>query len=519
VSGGGPERRRAPLSVRLGVLGVSIGVALMAGVVLFSWVSDRRLDARLHAAVTQQAVSAETFNIYYFGESTMVGEPYAPQASIPQIVEYLLGGRVSGKPVRSVNLAQVGSDFRYSLERLKAVVRQRDVTHPSLFVIYGGHNEFLKYEGRIPHALFALPPAYSNLFQRVDALFPPLEADDRQLLDVGVVSPEERGEIIERYKSQMSEALALLKDNGIPVIVSTVAGNYADWEPNRSVFSGDARRSDEFVRLVARGKKLESSGDFEAAAEAYREALVICDSVAEVHYRLARCYRRLGQPTEAWDEFQRAVDADAMPMRATSAINDFIRTIGDGRTVATVDAVRYLRGDGAEGLIGSDLMIDAHHPNLKGYILISRLIASKIRESVAPGGGAVQALDESQAGKVFGIDQNKSFEVAISRGRWFTKLATWTYDPRERLQRAESFFRTALEIDPARYEPYLGLAMVQFLRGDAAGGENQAGHARTINPDGVDRYFREAWVRHVRERAHRVEDGKKRMSAARSTSD
>lgn len=515
MSGRRAAGRRTPLRVRLCLVTVSVLVAVLAALALFSWAMSRRFETELQTAVKQQAVSAETFNIYYFGDSTMVGEPYAPQASIPQMVEYLLDRNVSRKPVRSINLARAGSDFLYSAERLKEVIRNRNVTHPSLCVFYGGHNEFLKYQGRIPHVLFALPAIYSNLAEWANALFPHLEIDDRRFLDVGAVDLAERRTIIERYKSQMSEVLAQLRDNGVPAIVSTVAGNYADWEPNRSVFSGDGRKVEDLIQLVERGKHREADGEFQAAAEAYRAALKLCDTVAEVHYRLALCYRRLGQPAEAWDELQRAIDHDGMPIRASTAINDFIRTLDDGRAVTAVDAVRSLREHGADGLIGSDLMIDGHHPNLKGYILISRLIASAVRSRFVSVAGALQTLDESEATKIFRIDREKKFDIAVSRGRWFTKLATWRYDPRERLLRAEECFRMALDNDPARYEPHLGLGMVQFLRADAVGGESLASLARTMSPKEVDRYFRQTWVQRVRERAHRIEAMKASASLAR----
>jgi tetratricopeptide (TPR) repeat protein len=252
---------------------------------------------------------------------------------------------------------------------------------------------------------------------------------------------------------------------------------------------------------------LESRGEWRAAAAAYADALRMCDSVAEIHYRMAVCYRRLQEPAKAWDEFQRALDEDGMPIRATSVINDAVRSVGDGGLVTTVDAVRRLRERSADGLIGFDLMIDAHHPNLKGYVLISQLIADEIDGRFSAGVKTVRTIDEPAVATRFGIGKVKNFEIEVSRGRWFTRVATWRYDPRDRLSQAENHFRRALEIDPARYESHLGLAMVQFVRGDAAGGENRLAAARKMNPEAVDRYLQGTWVRRVRDRARRAEPG------------
>lgn len=490
------------LLVSLALLCLSSLLALVIGVGVFSWSVRARLERGLLILVQQEGVSAETFNIYYFGSSTMAGEPYRPEASIPRIVEELLDKKVLGRRMRSVNLGQVGADFAYSLERLRQVVRNKSVSHPSLAVIYAGHNEFLKYDGCTARLFMGLPPGYVELAERVDGLLSPLEIDQRRFLDVGVVGAQERLAVFERYRSELREAIALLTANDIPVIVSTLASNVADWEPNRSVFCGDKGMPEEFGRQVERGRDLESRGDLRAAIAAYNDALGICGSVAEIHYRMASCYRRLREPIQAWGEFQQALDEDGMPIRATSDINDFIRGVGDGRLVTTVDAVRRLRERSADGLIGFDLMIDAHHPNLKGYVLISELIAQEIRRRFPSVGDTVRTIDEAEAVTRFGIDQRKNFEVAVSSGRWFTRLATWRYDPRDRLSRAEAFFRQANELDPARYEPYVGLAMVQFLRGDAAGGESRVAFARKVNAEDVDSYFRGGWARRVRERAH-----------------
>jgi hypothetical protein len=148
-------------------------------------------------------------------------------------------------------------------------------------------------------------------------------------------------------------------------------------------------------------------------------------------------------------------------------------------------------------------MVDGHHPNLQGYIVISRLVATEIRKRLDPGGTPLPALDEGKARVAFGIDGRKDFEVAISRGRWFTRLATWRYDPGRRLARAEELFRTALHLDSSRPEPYLGLAMVHFLRREAEAGDGWLTAAREKDAAEVKRYLGESWVQSVITRAHR----------------
>jgi len=95
--------------------------------------------------VSENKISDKTFNIYYFGGSTMVGEPYTDLVSIPKLVSYMLDFKVLNKDIRYINMAEGGKDFQYTLDKLKFVLKHKNIFYPSLCVIYSGHNEFLKY--------------------------------------------------------------------------------------------------------------------------------------------------------------------------------------------------------------------------------------------------------------------------------------------------------------------------------------------------------------------------------------
>ena len=73
------------------------------------------------AAATAE-ISADTFNIFYFGGSTMQGYPYQNVVSIPEIISWLLDGELANKPVRFVNFGVSGADIGHNLDRLRAVV-------------------------------------------------------------------------------------------------------------------------------------------------------------------------------------------------------------------------------------------------------------------------------------------------------------------------------------------------------------------------------------------------------------
>lgn len=458
-------------------------------------------------------VSDKTFNIYCFGGSTMVGEPYEDSLSIPQLASYMLHYKIQDKNIRIINMADYGQDFRYVLDELKLILKRRDIAYPSLCLIYSGHNEFSKYydeygymnkQNNINMAI-GYVKKYSYLIREIMNRVKPkryyLEIDERRFFDRFPHTISDNQRIIERYKAEIVESIGLLHKYNVPCIISTVAGNYADWEPNRSVFCGDDADKEEFKQLMDSGNLAQVKAmDAEAIAH-YLKALSICNGFAETHYRLGKCYERLGDFELAWQEYQKAVNDDGMPIRATEAQNNFVRAIPEDNVIFTVDAVAYLRKNSEHGNIGFNLMIDGEHPNLKGYILISQLIAEKIQQ-IFHETKQLRSLSEEEAKDKFSINQHTMFEIYISRGRWFTRVSTLRYDPSNRLKLAELCFNLARAINGSQYEPYVGLAMCSFLRKNVFQAEQFLSLARTIDPEEVNKYLNDSWINQIVTRAY-----------------
>ncbi|MCX5668009.1 MAG: tetratricopeptide repeat protein [Candidatus Omnitrophica bacterium] len=463
--------------------------------------------------IPEGKVSDKTFNIYYFGGSTMVGEPYNDSLSIPKLVSYMLDHKVLDKDIRHINTAACGQDFQDALEKLRSVLKKKDIYYPSLCVIYSGHNEFLRYHEVYGFAslrcnynyAIELITKYSFLATAiVNRLIPKryrLEIDERKFFDHPPYAISDNRGTIDRYGAEIAEAIKLLRKYNVPCIISTVAGNYSAFEPNRSVFRGNDKDKIEFKRLMDSGNKAQLRGMFAEAITYYLKALSLCDSFAETHYRLGKCYKMLGDHEKAWQEYQKAIDDDGMPVRATGAQNNFIKAIPEDNVIFTVDAVKYLRENAKDGIIGLNLMIDDAHPNLNGYILISQLIAEKIKQ-IFNETRQIRSLSEDEAKDKFSIDRAKMFEVHISRGRLFAKLSTWRYDPAERLDMAESHFSRAMAIDSSLYDPYFGLAICSFLRKNTSQAEKYLSQARAIGPEEVNENLKDFYIKQIIKRAY-----------------
>ena len=99
--------------------------------------------------------------------------------------------------------------------------------------------------------------------------------DERKFFDTPAVSSVERDEVLNHYKVTLGRITRLLKRHDVPLLLSTLAGNFADWEPNRSVYRGKIQDKLKFKSLMDLGASFEKSHDFHKAITQYQSAILI----------------------------------------------------------------------------------------------------------------------------------------------------------------------------------------------------------------------------------------------------
>ncbi|MDA0324014.1 MAG: hypothetical protein O2923_15030 [Verrucomicrobia bacterium] len=299
---------------------------------------QQRLDEEVLAAAAEAGADQRTFNVYYFGGSTMRGSVFAPQFTIPKAVNYMLDEHVAGRPVRSINLADSGMDLEDSVSRLLRVVARKDDAHPDLLVVYSGHNEFLKAHTvyatqrirfSVPYWLRSVSVVARRVARSGLGEHYRLEIDERRLLDEPIVQSAEREAILDRYRSILNRAASVATDAGVPLIISTVACNVLDWEPNRSVYRCDHGSRSRFEQTVASGADATHDEDDTGAMAAFRSASEICATFSELQYRLGQTAFRLGDLEQARAALVAAVDHDGMAH--TSRLGAECRNSGSGQ--------------------------------------------------------------------------------------------------------------------------------------------------------------------------------------------
>lgn len=467
---------------------------------------ESKIAEEMETLAHDAGVSETNFNIYYFGGSTIKGEPYRDNG-FARLVSAHLGDRIGEREIVNVTVGDIAQDIEFNVQRMRHIASHPDVFYPSLFIVYSGHNEFLWYhddwgfqvDPRVPAqvAWIAEHSAIARLMARVAGSFR-LEADEREFFDAPVVPEEKRQEILAEYEYVMTHEVPQVASE-VPVIVSTVAGNDADFEPNRSVYCNGGYTKTAFAASFENGmKNLKEKKPYEAL-EAFERSAVLCDTFADLHFRMGDAYRLAGDYQSARSHYHRATDLDGMPIRAVSVQNAAIRSLKPTEKLAVADAELALWETSEDGLIGDALMIDGHHPNIDGYGLVTRAIAQAVEGLVD--GAQTTRLSREQIEDILIPDDHQRFSTAISRAFWFIRLATWRYDPALRLEKAEGFVRLALEVSPDATNAYHALAVIHYLRGDIHLAQQTLDTASALNDAETRAFINEPWVRQVISRA------------------
>jgi lysophospholipase L1-like esterase len=358
------------------------------------------------------------FTLHIIGDSTAFGEPYGPDLNVGSIVSYLFGGTIAEKPVIVLNRAMPGADSARVLDHVDDVPDDA-----SLVFLYAGHNEFLKIEE---------PEDLSKI--------------DRALIDRDPLSLAERRAILDSYEKNIAKIIEALKERGVPVIVSTLASNIADWEPNRTTLENPQNRPQIETLSSAAIQALRSSAP-QIASGSLLEIIQIEPKFAWAHMELANLLRAERQFDEARHHYRLAAEYDALPYRALQSQNDSLRRLARRYGVPLVDSAAAVEEGSRDGLVGYDIMWDNCHPTLEGYLAIAKRVADEVtgmfgsKPSVTD--DSVDALE-----RYFGFDADDRLDVLHSRGRFLYSAATLLWNPEKRLARAKHYLDNAAAIKP-----------------------------------------------------------------------
>ncbi len=342
--------------------------------------------------------SSDTFRIFVLGGSAAMGDPDF-SFGFSRILETMLQHQYPDVRFEVINAAVTAINSNVVLP----ISRDCAKLQPDLFIIYLGNNEVIGPYG--PGTVFApfssnLGLIRANIFlkstkigQLLNSLRQQLDTDEDNMQTWGGVdmfvknrlrfNDTRMAAVYEHFRGNLIDICKTGQRAGAKVVVCTVPTNLKNCAPFGSLHRRDLIYASisEWNAIYDTGIALESSGKYEEAIEYYLRAAGIDDEFADLQFRLARCYWKLGQYGEAHKHFIIARDLDALRFRADTQINEIIRNVAadcSSEGVSLVDAEKVFQADNSHGSPVDDLFYDHVHMNFSGNFLLARLVKEQV---------------------------------------------------------------------------------------------------------------------------------------------
>lgn len=353
--------------------------------------------------------SPNTVRVFCFGESTMAGFPYEYNAIPTEFLRDRLQAALPGKNIEVINTAIAAVNSYTVDEFADELVKYK----PDLFVVYLGQNEFYgvygvgstisigKNRSLIKTYLwlgqFRTFTLIKNLIDSVEGIFRSDDTSENKVLMEEMASTSIRYDsddfktAVKTFRDNYAEIIRTARENNIPVVISTLIRNENHLEPFVSFHSLSISESlkTRSIELYNLGLAKLNIHDYEAAAGYFNQSISIDSIPANVHYSLGKCYEQLGKYELAEKQYSLAADLDGLRFRAPSEFNDIVARLGREFMVPVADVYDQFKLNSDNGIIGSNLLVDHVHPNIRGYFLLAKTWFMTIKQNkllgVSPG--------------------------------------------------------------------------------------------------------------------------------------
>ena len=421
--------RRRPVAVAVLIAGLTLVAFLM-------WCRYRTDLSRF--------VGGDEFVIFVVGGSTATGEPYSGYTDLGQMVRWMFGGSIGGRPIRVKNLGRPGRTAAEDVEDAKAIAKNPPPHRSAVVFLYPGNNEFLRFdEGSESHDL---------------------SKGARPLFDEPTTTAAERTQTLREYSQSLESIIRTLQLVDVPVLVSTMAVNL-QWDPNRSVLA-DPRNAAGVLTRLEHGDALRASGDETAASAEYLAARALEPRFALASFRAAESMERLGRFAEARRYYLDAIEFDGNPFRETPAQRQILLAVAHQTGAILVDAEEVIADASPGRIAGFNLFWDNCHPTLEGYLRIAVAFAEAL-ETIVGAHRAQITPDVAAYERELGWGPDQQAGVLASRGAYCYRAATLSPYPELRLRRAETWLAQALELQPRNPDIVCSRAVLAGLQGDS----------------------------------------------------
>ncbi|MCA9139984.1 MAG: tetratricopeptide repeat protein [Planctomycetales bacterium] len=352
------------------------------------------------------AKSPNTYRIVCLGGSTTFGRPFDDSTSFCGWLRTFLP---MVDPSRNWEVINAGG-ISYASYRVARVMEEFSDHDVDLFILYTGQNEFLERRtygdlietSDVPRRLAALA-SKTHLGQAIGVLVDKMrtaesnseiqlmsgEVDEILNHSIGPAKyhrdPDWYRGVENHFRINLQRMLQISEACGAKLAIVTPASNLRDCSPFKSDYDDgiDAATRTELDALLNSARRSFAEGLFDRTREDLETILQTDDANAEVHFLLGRTLFAGQQFDLAAEQFQRAIDLDICPLRATTPIKQRLRQFIAENPVIEVDFESHLSELAKQKLgndcFGAELFLDHVHPTVD----VHREIALVILKSLA----------------------------------------------------------------------------------------------------------------------------------------
>lgn len=345
-----------------------------------------------------------TYRIFCMGGSTTYGHPYEDPTSFAGWLRVMLP---KADPSRRWEVINCGG-ISYASYREAVLMEEVAQYEPDLFIVLTGHNEFLEHRTygdilEMPKALRGAGALLSRTrlnaaVKGLSAKFQParqavatnsslLPAEVETMLE-RVVGPlayhrddQWRKGVLEHFRFNLGRMADIAAVAGAKIVFINPANDIRSTAPFKSEHRAGLSESDlaKWQAHFQRARQLAAASRWADAIEALREASVIDDQFAGLHYFRGQLHWQLRQFPEARASFTRAREEDVCPLRALTPMFASLAEVAKARRAPLVDFEKLLDSRAANGISGDDWFLDHVHPTIEGH----RLLAVALLDTLA----------------------------------------------------------------------------------------------------------------------------------------
>jgi hypothetical protein len=391
----------------------------------------------------------EEIHIAAIGGSSTLGHPYHPKYGFAKVVRWRIQQLYPNRKIVLHNLAKGGLNLRQAANELNSLT-----VRPSILLIYTGHNEFYH---QLDEFSQNAPPRFTffDSWMRWSALYrvtdnwiswkrteTEFRSGRRYLVDWPIASSRLHQTRLERFRKQCEQLSQFCQREHITPIWFIPAASESGFDPNRSGYRANTTPL-ERAELNATFRAANTL-NCQSAAEDYRRILSRYPDFAECHYRLAKCFQKMGTLSAAQHHFGEALNHDQYPLRANRSYREIIRQTALASNAPLVETIRFLRPHDKDHILGSALFLDNVHMTLKGYYLTGlagcdAIIQSQVLTKAFGPVTDAKPLTLADAIKKSGLNREDLIRAYKHTAMGFAEMERWRFDGTFRHQRSLHF--------------------------------------------------------------------------------